>query len=126
MIFPINELQFLENPIVKGLIDANILYYQKYEPYLRVQRQLYVFFIREWVQNKKKNMKLAEKMRFFMFKRRFGMDYSIASPYHKGSVGSLSHYEARMEYFNHEVWAYRGKTPLDEDYDKITSKKGKK
>lgn len=121
MIFPINELQFLENPVIRALIDCNILYYEKYKPYLRVQKRLYVFFVREWVKKKKAEMSLKERMAFFIFKRRFGLDYSSASPRHLGTQGLENHYERKFM-FNHEVVAYRQKNFYDEDYDKINSK----
>ena len=118
LIYPINELQFVENPVIRALIDCNILYLQKYNPYLRIQKKLYLSFVREWVKEKKSQMSLRQRVAYFWYKRRHGLDYSIASSRNAGSMGEYDHLSARTS-IDHEILAYRPKTMLDEDYDKI-------
>ena len=118
LIYPINELQFVENPVIRALIDCNILYLQKYNPYLRIQKKFYLSFVREWVKKKKSQMSLRQRFAFFWFKRRHGLDYSSASSGSLGTMGEYDHLAARTS-LDHEVVAYRPKTMLDENYDKI-------
>ena len=43
----------MENPIIKALLDTNLLYYEKYQPILRLQKKIHLIFVREWVKTKK-------------------------------------------------------------------------
>ena len=113
--FPINDVQFLENPIMKSLIDCNIIYLLKYFPIIQIQKRLYILFMREWVKLKKAEMSYKEKIAFFIYKRFNGLDYSLA----KGNIVDfgLEIWCSKIE-FDNEIVINRKKLQIDENYDK--------
>lgn len=70
------EIEFLENPIIKALIDTSILYHRFYFPMLTVNKKLYTLFIEEYVAKKKKELGRLGRLKYFYWRKRKGVDSS--------------------------------------------------
>lgn len=111
-----NDAQFLDNPIIKALFNANILYQRKYFGIFHVSKFLYVHLIREWVENKKNKFGILDKIKYKYFTMKYGLDYSSAHLLKASEADSKAKFEDDKKFFDFELTNYREKLMIDEDY----------
>lgn len=59
--------EFLRYPIIKALLDLNILYKSKYYDYIMVEHRMYFEIIKEYIDEKKIAMNQYERIRYKIF-----------------------------------------------------------
>ena len=76
--------EFLLFPIIRAMLDLNLLFKSKYYDELSLEHHLYTSFMKDYAEEKLNSMNGYEKMRYKLFKKakglKFGSEYSGA-PY---------------------------------------------
>jgi len=96
----------IEDPVIKALIESQVLTIEKHMGILYFSNSLYFIFAKNWLENQFKNMSYKERIHYF-FWRRFNLEYRFRTN-NRSSEGYFTEHNVKDE-MAYEFWLYKTK-----------------